>query len=277
VGIEFALAKGKMEHKQSEVSMRAKMMSFLTVVITVLGLAACNNKTTTQTAETPVAAPAPITPWTGQEVPPANNDYLYSVGDTLTFKPTDFSIFNTYVAVRPLNNPSNYKINIQLQHVGGLRYGGKVTISYNDNGQTYSGTLESGLGINQKYDISSHNDGEYEAHYNYWYNGPNGLPVYTGFFQDRIGAIILVIESYTVSNQGDGQAAQVAARGSVWFKNFATSMAQQGYMRKCWFITLGPYDCRSDSIIRKTSSTPTDGYRLLGTFTGIDTKKAFGL
>jgi hypothetical protein len=257
--------------------MMSSVAGVLTVVLSVVVLSACNSRTTTQTAETPAVSAAPITPWTQEEVPDANNSYLYGVGDTLTFTPTDFAIFNSYVGVRPLNAPSNYKITINLQHVGGLRYGGRVRISYTDNGQTYTGNLESGLGVNQKYNISSNNDSEYEAHYNYWYNGPNGLPVFTGFFQDTIGAIVLVIETYTVSNQGDGQAAQVAAKGSVWFKNFASSFADQGYMRKCWFISVGPYDCRSDSVIRKTSLTPSNGYRLLGTFSGVDTKKAFGL
>ena len=257
--------------------MGLNFLSVLTVGMAGLLLSACNNRTTTQTAETPATVSGPITPWNGENVPAPNNSNLYSVGDTLTFTPSSFAIFNSYVGVRPLNAPSNYKINIQLQHVGGLRYGGRVSLSYNDNGQTYTGNLESGLGVNQRFNTGSNNDNEYEAHYNYWYTGPNGLPVFTGFFQDRIGAIVLVIETYTVSNQGDGQAAQVAARGSVWFKNFSATFADQGFMRKCWFITLGPYDCRADSIIRKSSVTPSNDYRLLGTFTGVDTRKAFGL
>lgn len=257
--------------------MKLKLIMTLTLVTLVFGGFGCSNKSTTSTVEESAATPLPISPWVGGETPPANDSTLYSSGDTVAFAPTDFAIFNSYVATHPLNAPTNYKINIQLQHVGGMRYGGRVSISYSDNGRTYNGVLESGLGKNQSFQIASNHDGEYEAQYNYWYNGPNGLPVYTGFFQDSIGAIVLVLETYTVTNQGDGQPAQLAVKGSVWFKNFAQSMAQQGYMRKCWFISLGPYDCRSTSIITKSSATPSDDYRLLGTFQGIDTKKAFGL
>lgn len=190
---------------------------------------------------------------------------------TLTI--ANFTDFNTYVATRPLNNPTDVKILVQLQHVGNLRYGGKVAVSYLDNNTRYQGWLESGLGSNASYDVGSRDNGKLEAEYNYWFNY-QGKTVYNGFFQDSIGAVVLVIDG--TQNQGDGQGGGLVS-GSLWYRNYVQSLSPQSYLRKCWFIYLGPYDCRSGTVIQKSSPYPSDGYKLLGTFTGLDMNKAFGL
>jgi len=194
-------------------------------------------------------------------------------GSTVAFSISNFNDFNSYVATRPLNNPTDVKITVQLQNVGELRYGGKVAISYLDNNIRYQGWLESGLGQNSTYKINSRDDGKYEAQFNYWFPH-SGKTVYSGFFQDTIGAVVLVIDG--TQNQGDGQGGGLVS-GSLWYKNFAQVLAPQGPMRKCWFISLGPYDCRSGTVISKTGLYPSDGYKLLGTFSGLNMNRAFGL
>ncbi|MFN7906102.1 MAG: hypothetical protein ACK5P5_13055 [Pseudobdellovibrionaceae bacterium] len=194
-------------------------------------------------------------------------------GSTVAFNISNFNDFNSYVATRPLNNPTDVKITVQLQNVGELRYGGKVAISYLDNNIRYQGWLESGLGQNSTYKINSRDDGKYEAQFNYWFPH-SGKTVYSGFFQDTIGAVVLVIDG--TQNQGDGQGGGLVS-GSLWYKNFAQVLAPQGPMRKCWFISLGPYDCRSGTVISKTGLYPSDGYKLLGTFSGLNMNRAFGL
>lgn len=203
---------------------------------------------------------------------PGSDTDTNTTGATADFHISSFAEFNSYVATRPLNNPTNVKISVELQHVGDLRYGGRVAISYNDNNQLFQGWLESGLGRNQSYD-GGLNNGAYEAQYNYWFNY-QGKTVYNGFFQDTIGAVVLVIDG--TQNQGDGQGGGLVS-GSLWYKNFAQVLASQGPMRKCWFITLGPYDCRSGTVLIKSNPYPSDGYKLLGTFSGLDMHKAFGL
>lgn len=249
----------------------------------ILGLvlviaAGCGSKSTTATTDVS-SSPAPISPWIGDD-PEANNDYLYGSGSTVEFKPTDLTTFNTYVATQPLNYPTNFKINVQLQHVGDMRYGGRVSISYTDNNQNRVGVLQSGLGRNESFYMSN-DDNTLQAYYNFWYNGPSGLPIYTGFFQDQIGSTVLVLETIAAGNQSDGQPGALTVKGSVYFKNFPVVIQDEYHDpfadRMCWFMTRGPYDCRSTTIMDKTSATPSDGYRLLGTFDNLDVKAAFAL
>ncbi len=197
-----------------------------------------------------------------------------SAGDVVTFVPTSFSLFNSYVGTHPLNNPKDFKLAVNLNNAGGFHYYGNIKISYVDNGQTFQGSFDVGSGVNSTYSHGLDN-GILESQYNYWYNS-NGKVVFSGFFQDSYGSIVLVIDS-TV-DQGDGQGGSYVG-GSVYFKNFAQSMALQSSDRKCWFIYVGPYNCRSTDVINKSGLYPTEaeGYRKLGTFSGMSKKKAFNL
>lgn len=195
----------------------------------------------------------------------------YSTVNSIDFVPVNFQEFSWYVATHPLNAPTNIKINIGLADNGNGRYGGDIRISYTDNGNYEEGLFHSGTSTNQSFPSYSNNDGQAEAEYNTWFL-ISGKKAFTGFFQDNYGAIVLVIDSSV--NQGDGQGNSLV-NGSVWYKNFAQSFATQGPMRKCWFITLGPYDCRAPSVINKTALTPDGGYRKLGTFSGLVKAAAF--
>ncbi|MBL7542820.1 MAG: hypothetical protein JNL11_03345 [Bdellovibrionaceae bacterium] len=197
-----------------------------------------------------------------------------STGATVAFVPVDWTIFNSYVGTHPINSPKNVQINVDLKDNGSLRYYGSIKISYEDNGQTFTGTFESGDGKNQ--DISGLKDNNVmESVYNYWYT-KDSKTVFSGLFQDQYGAVVLVIDKSI--NQGDGQGSAFVS-GSIYFRNFAQSMATQSPYRKCWFIYTGPYDCRTDTIMKKTDLYPTtgEGYRKLGTFSGLNRAKAFNL
>ncbi|MBV2169515.1 MAG: hypothetical protein KUL82_12490, partial [Bdellovibrio sp.] len=141
---------------------------------------------------------------------------------TATFVPVSISEFNSYVAMHPLNNPSDFKITVDLQSAGNGRYAGSVKLSYVDTGYQYEGKFEAGSGTNQ--DIYKLKDaGLMEAEFNRWFI-INNQYYFTAFFQDAYGAIVLVIDNYV--NQGDAQGTGYVS-GSVYYKNFAQSYAQQ--------------------------------------------------
>lgn len=186
------------------------------------------------------------------------------------FTPVSFSEFSAYVASHPLNNPTNIKLTVDLQNVSNGRYAGTVKISYTDMGYAYTGTFKAGSGTNQK--LSGLQDsGMLEAEYNRFFTY-GGKTVFSGFFQDAYGAIVLVVDN--VVNQGDGQGGGYVT-GSVYYKNFAQSYAQQSPYRKCWYIRTGPYNCRASAVIDKNGLYPGDGFRKLGTFSGLAKSAAF--
>ena len=205
---------------------------------------------------------------------------IYSSGSVSDFTPVSLSVMNQYVATHPLNNPSNFKINISLASAGRSRYGGQVSISYLDNGIQYNGVFKSGMGTNQTFS-GSYDNGKLESEYNYWFQFNNQL-VFTGFFEDQYGAITiaLVPQSTTTTTSNDGEPIQETAyKGYVYFKNFATTSSQHGSVRACWFIYQGPYDCRSNVIQYKggLAPGPEAGYQLLGSFATVDIKRAFSI
>lgn len=184
--------------------------------------------------------------------------------NTATFIPVSFEEFNSYVALHPLNNPTDFKITVNLQNAGAKRYAGTVKISYVDNGNRYEANFEAGSGVNQDlYDLKDSN--LLEAAYNRWFV-KNNKYYFSGFFQDAYGAVVLVIDNYV--NEGDVQGLG-SMSGSIYYKNFAQSYAKQSPYRKCWYIYDGPYDCRAAAVIYKSSIYPGDGYRKLGTFSGL--------
>lgn len=186
------------------------------------------------------------------------------------FTPVSFTEFASYVAVHPLNNPTNHKVTVTLTQIEEKRYAGTVKISYTDAGQNYEATFSSGSGRNVKYyDLKDSNT--LESNFNYWYVA-GGKSVFSGYFQDAYGAVILIVDNMV--NQGDGQGGGYVT-GSIYYKNFAQSYATQSPYRKCWFIYNGPYDCRAGAVSNKSSLVPGDGYRKLGTFTGLSLSAAF--
>jgi hypothetical protein len=227
---------------------------------------------------TPLAvAPIVIDPTPGT----INSDLsTLSGGSTSTFTPVSLATMNEYVATHPLNNPTNFKVNVNLSQSTSGRYGGTVTISYLDNGIQYDGVFKAGVGVNQTFK-NMYDNGRSEADYNYWFNFEKQL-VFTGFFEDEYGAITvaLIPESSSATSGNDGEPIVTTKyKGQIYFKNFTTTFAQHSPYRSYWFTYISPYDCRSNIIQTKCGLNPgaEAGYKLLGTFTGVDIKTGFNI
>lgn len=199
-----------------------------------------------------------------------------STSTTPSFTPVSLAEMNAYVGSYPLNNPTNYQLSINLNNWDGQgHYAGSVTLSYDDNGYHHAGTFTSNTGYNTDYESygTALDVGTNSSAYNTWFN-LNGKTVFSGYFQDQYGAIILIVDNASTVNQGDGQGGGYIS-GQVWYRNFAASYAYQSNLRQCWFIYSGPYDCRSNIVNTKTGLYPTDSYRKLGEFKGILKSSAF--
>ena len=213
-----------------------------------------------------------------------------TAGSEVAFVPASIQAMRDYVLPGSpyvaLNNPTDIKIRLNLQQSSSGRYGGKVTISYTDNGTRHSGTLEAGLGRNPIISGGYDND-RLQADYNYWFNFENKL-VFTGYFEDQFGVFTIALTpGEPVGGGNDGEPLSVPYNGSIYFKNFRNTSGSFrikdpppiGPSRPCWFIYTGVFDCRSNVINTKCGLEPgvDAGYTLLGTFTNVDIKKAFNI
>lgn len=200
-----------------------------------------------------------------------------SSSTAVTFNPIDYGTYNTFVATTSLNTPTNFKISVSLKDRGGYLYAGNIVMSYTDNGRTMSRTFSAGTGVveslNNGWGMTNGKDvGSAIAKYNYWFSYA-GTTVFNGFYQDGIGAIVLVIDKVSGANDGLGAS---TLSGHVYFKNFAYNQYPQGPARSCWFIynSFKNYDCRSTNVINKTNVYP-EGYTYLGSFSGLSKSQAF--
>lgn len=244
----------------------------LIALITILALTGvgCSKKSSnTDVAPIATAGAAGVVPGVpvGQIGTPT---VAYGSGATVDFVPASFEEYNSFVATHPLNAPTNFKVNVNMRDMGGGRYAGKLMLSYDDVGRHYSPVFETGESLNQDLDYGTYNNYP-EYAYNIWFTH-QGRKAFSAYFQDSYGAVVLVIDNYV--DAGDAQGGGLVT-GSIWYKNFATSFATQGPARKCWFITLGPYQCGTAPIYNKSALYPADGYRKLGTFGGMNKSQAF--
>lgn len=198
-----------------------------------------------------------------------------------------------YAITHPINAPTDVKISVKLFDAGSNQYAGRVMISYFDNNQYFTGRF-----ITENRTVSSGtshgHDGKNHAAYNKFFQwGPQ--QVFHGFYKDQYGAIMIIIDQEL--NSGDGGGASEVG-GSIWFKNYAITNAPYSGL-PCWFVELGPYDCRtflknnedlvttsalypSQSMFFTSWNTnpyipqePARGWRRLGTFNGLNKAKAF--
>ena len=208
------------------------------------------------------------------EQPPTPEEWpedLFSNGATVTLTPTNHRVFSDYVG-RPINDPQNVIVNVDMiRHDETNKYEGIITIAYINNGE--------------KSPLSEFNTGgsEKAIKYNKWLDNDNneGTQFHAIFEDGKVngGAIVLVIDE--VVDLGDGGGAEDIVGGSVWFKNFGQGVVPLGLRNYCWFISLGPYDCRpwpsGDGMSGNVSANPASGsgYTHLGTFTGLSLEEAF--
>lgn len=267
----------------------------LVLLMAVAMLAGCASEKSTGSdgdGNNPQATPTPGTTPTPTATPdnhPLNNE----AGSTVAFQYTDIATLNEYVQTRPVNAPQNMKINVKLVDVGGGRYDGHVKLGYYDTGTYYIGifnttfsgsyyqpTSTSPVLKDQTY--KNYYRGMVNAQFNNWFT-TGGKRVFHGFFQDRLGAVVLVITGGTDLGDGGGYS---EVNGEIWFKNFEVAPASQS-PTQCWFhFSPSPYRCGafyscgndggSCAISGTTSLRPGNGYKLLGTFQSLNKSKAFG-
>ncbi|MES3037704.1 MAG: hypothetical protein V4736_07330 [Bdellovibrionota bacterium] len=197
-------------------------------------------------------------------------------GSTAVFTPVSLTMMNSWVGLHPLNDPKNYRIRVQLQKtykynssgavIAGPFYAGFVSLGYTDNGVWYDSYMDAGTGTNVTCSNCKDN-GELEAKYNYFYRGSNGTIVFSGFFQDAYGAVVLTLEPETAGG-ADAEGGS-SWKGRLFWRNFAQSVNPQSPYRKCWFIYDGPYRCDSSTVSTKASINPIANYQFLGSFTGL--------
>jgi hypothetical protein len=255
--------------------MKATTLKSSLLVLLAIGFVGCGSGKSSKLASSP-ATPTPPTDsgnGTGSGTnTPTEVKWPYSVGgETVSFVPVSWEEMNSYVGLRPLNNPSNAMLNMEIRQVPGVGlFFGKVRLGYTDNGQFYYGEFSVGEGKNTNCS-NCQNNGDYEAAYNYW-TTINGKRTFMAYFQDQYGSIILALEDSI--NSGDASGGSILS-GRVYYRNFAQSIYPQSPYRKCWYITSGPYACYSNAMAYKSSSTDLDGYRLLGRVSGVRAFKAF--
>lgn len=225
-------------------------------------------------------------PPTGTPNPPPTSGTTTTSGSTVDLTIASIQAMRDYVQPASpyvaLNNPTNIKVQLNLQQADGGRYGGDVTISYTDNGQEFSGTLSAGLGVNP-YIKNGYDNNKLQAEYNYFFSFENKL-VFTGFFEDRFGSIVLSLEpGEPIGGGTDAEPLTIPYKGKIYFKNFRNTYGQyvqkNNPYRSCWHIYTGVFDCRSNNIQSKCALEPgvEAGYTLLGSFTNVDIKKAFNI
>lgn len=173
-------------------------------------------------------------------------------------------LFGQYTG-RSMNNPQNIQVNVNLSKTyNGQGYGGTITVRYQDNGITYQGTF----GASQ----ADPQDTAYNIFFNY-----GGKKVFHGFFEDSMGAIIIVFDQ--IYDLGDGSPTSGQSTGSIYFKNFNTTYAPHPPAH-CWRVSIGPYDCRAwkwgDGVATTYAIYPESFYyQRLGTFSTMNLYQAF--
>lgn len=236
----------------------------LTILLALMALnIGCAKKSSPKA--TAAAPQVVIPPNGGPYVPPGTGPgegpgSSFQYGGTASITIVSLSRMSEYTG-RPMNNPQNIRLNINLTKEGSNYYGGVATIRYEENGYTYEGYFTSGSGD--------------KARYNIWFNS-GGQNVWHGVFEDFMGGLVVVIDQ--IIDLGDGGGAQDTVGGSIWFKNFGLTYAPHP-PTYCWFVSLGPYDCRpwpsGDGMSTTMSADPQAGYKKLGTFSGLNVNEAF--
>lgn len=254
--------------------MKTALLQTITLITLATALVGCGSgKSKLNSSVAPGGTTYPdVIPDPGTDTGSTSVTWPYSVsGETVSFVPVSWQEMNSYVGLRPLNNPSNAMINMQFKSVDGLNiHSGTVRIGYTDTNQFYYGEFTVGDAKNQDCK-NCQNNGDYEAAYNYW-TTINGKRTFMAYFQDQYGSIIVVLED--ALGTGDGSGSSILS-GRVFYRNFAQSIYPQSPYRKCWYIYSGPYACYSSVMAAKSSSTVIDGYTLLGSFSGVQSFKAF--
>ena len=219
---------------------------------------------------------------------------------TITNEST-FEDFRLGEVVNSMDDIEDLRVYVKLSKTGSKYYGGDITIAYWDKGRERPERkirFKSGSGNNAKYNV--------------WFR-KNNRDYFHGFFQENYGSIVFVIDSLTpIVQSPDAPASNIYYSGSIWVMQFRTTFrgrnscnnSDQKYVfehnkylssigeetistlaeknRKCWFLTSGPYDCRTwrkgNGVDTFKAVNPNDRcYSRMGTFKGLNILKAFNV
>lgn len=252
--------------------MKAKIIFTAIMALTIgVGCAKKDGSAPAAPAATETTPGAPTIPNpTGPYVPPTTGvgqdpGNSFTFGGTTDFTFENVSTYRQYTQ-RYINNLSeltNIKLNLNFDRFQ-TKYGGTATIRYTYQGLVYEGFFTGGQ------DAAG-------AKYNVWYTD-SGKKVFHAFFEDFMGAIILVIDQ--TASLDDGYQPGDKVGGTIYFKNFPQTGAPHP-PTYCWYVSLGPYDCRAwksgNAVDTYKSVHPgvNDGYTKLGSFSNMDIDKAF--
>ncbi len=248
-----------------------KLLKLLILTLFAISMTNCAKKVEKKSREKP-SDPPPITePLPGQEdyVPPERDSQgAFRYGGTTTFVPVNDSVFSEYTG-RPMDDFDNVLINVNLVKYQDNTYGGSVTIDYDEYGQPTDtpGFFETG-------------GSKKAVQYNQWLNSKKTR--FHAVLQDLEGGLVISIENIIHEDFGDrGGKERSLGSGRIWFKNFVLKSGSAPHPPTyCWFVSLGPYDCRpwpsGKGMKSPGSVTPSGGgYKLLGRFSNLDISETF--
>ncbi|MGE0631611.1 MAG: hypothetical protein AB7O96_04340 [Pseudobdellovibrionaceae bacterium] len=255
--------------------MNRKMILIL-VAMLGLGLVGCDKK---KSSSSSTAAATPYAPVAGPDVPSSidgDGAVAPKNGDVVDWTPI-YNQLDRFRAVAPVNDPRDFKLWVNLMYTGNGN-GGNIQVQWKDSGQYAIRYFQS---VNKSGDFPCNDCGqEYNSDigtppekWNQWVTN-HGKPVFHGIFEDPHGALVFMIEDGLDLGDGGGM---TELTGTLWYKNFTTVRAPESYYIPCWFIKLGPFQCKDQISGMSPISTldPGMGYLKLGTFHGLDRVKAF--
>lgn len=241
---------------------------YVLIVLVCIGVVSCNSAPGSSAAPDNYSSYYPYLYGGSTTSTTTTTNFTSGATATLTIDGSDLASRNQLMSQytkRSMNDPQNIQINVNLSKTsGGSGYGGTVSIRYQDNGQTYQGTFAATQSVN-------------DTQYNIWFNS-SGRTVFHGFFEDSMGAIIIVFDG--IYNLGDGSPAfGGGSTGSVYFMNFGQTYAPHPPSH-CWLVSIGPYDCRAwkwgDGVATTYAIYPESYYYTrLGTFSAMNLYQAF--
>ncbi len=233
---------------------------FFLVASLAMTISCAQEKKSSGASAPEVQVPPAGTPWVPEGTGPGQNPGT-QYGGTAALTIPNLAVFGQYTG-RPMNNPTEIKINLNMVKTDGGTFGGTATITYKDNGYYYKGYFTTG---------STAKATQYNKVFSY-----GGKTVWHGIFEDFMGGLVVVIDE--IVDLGDGGGSEDLVNGTVWFKNFGLTYAPHP-PTYCWFVSLGPYDCRAwpsgTGMNTYAHKDPQNGYIKLGSFTGLSIKAAF--
>lgn len=229
-------------------------------------------------------------------------DNEIKLGTSAPITITNQSVFQDFRLGRPINTMDDIedlRVYVKLRKSSsGKFYEGDITIAYGEfdsTGYTFRETkYKSGRGNNAKYNV--------------WFR-KSGSDYFHGIYQENHGALVFTIDDTTsVTRDPDNPQQNTLYSGALWVMQFRTTWGGKNscnnhgnnYIfennldptktfipplaerdRNCWFITSGPFDCRTwrsgKGMDTFRAVEPDSCYWKMGRFNGLDLLKAFNI